>query len=154
MPLAQRARNVAQGRMLRWFRLICGLLAGAQLFFAAGAAQVVFPRSVAQLPRDDSRRQLAADLVGQMLARLDAASLIATAVAVLLALASGRKRLALLPLIAGLCAAISAFYCTPQIHAMRAAGTVATARFGLLHAVSSTLLLIEMILLAAAAFFG
>jgi hypothetical protein len=48
------------------YLLSCGALVGGQLFFAAVAAQVVFPREVAALPRDDPRRQLAADLVGAM----------------------------------------------------------------------------------------
>ena len=69
------------GKMARFlYRFCCGGLVGAQLFFAAVAAQVVFPRDVAALPRDHPRRQLAADLVGSMLARLDAATLALTAV--------------------------------------------------------------------------
>jgi len=140
--------------MDRLFRVICALLAGAQLFFAAIAAQVVFPREVAALPRDEPRRTLAANLVGGMLARLDAAVMALSAVALVLAVFAGRRRLALLPLIAGLCAAASAFWITPQIHAMRGAGQTATPRFGMLHGVSSSLLLLEMILLAVAAFFG
>jgi hypothetical protein len=140
--------------MDRAFRLICALVAGAQLFFAAVAAQVVFPREVAALPRDEPRRTLAADLVGAMLARLDTAVLALSAVAFVLAVASGRRRLALLPLVAGLCAAASAFWATPQIHALRASGQTGTPRFGMLHGVSSSLLLVEMILLAIAALFG
>ena len=140
--------------MDRIFRIACALLAGGQLFFAAIAAQVVFPRAVAELPRNEPRRVLAADLVGGMLARLDAVTLALSALAVVLAVAGGRRRLALLPLIAGLCAAASAFWITPHIHALRAAGQSGTPRFGMLHGVSSSLLLLEMILLAVAAFFG
>jgi hypothetical protein len=140
--------------MDRIFRVLCALLAGGQLFFAAVAAQVVFPRAVAELPRTEPRRTLAADLVGAMLARLDAATIVITALAVLLAVSGGRRKLSLLPLAAGLCAVASAFWFTPQIHAMRAAGQTAGARFGMLHGISSSLLLLEMILLAIAAFFG
>jgi hypothetical protein len=140
--------------MERTFRLLCALLAGAQLFFAAVAAQVVFPRAVAELPRTEPRRVLAADLVGAMLARLDAVVMMGAAVALLLGVANGRRRLLLLPLVAGLCAAASAFWFTPQIHALREAGQSGTPRFGMLHGVSSSLLLLEMILLAIAAFFG
>jgi hypothetical protein len=140
--------------MARMFRLLCALLAGGQLFFVAIAAQVVFPRAVAALPRTEPRRQLAADLVGSMLGRLDAAALLISAMAVVLAIASGRRRLALLPVVVGLCAAASAFWITPQIHALRAAGQTGTPRFGILHGVSSSLLLLELILLAIAAFFG
>ena len=140
--------------MERTFRLLCALLAGGQLFFAAVAAQVVFPRAVAELPRNEPRRVLAADLVGAMLARLDAVVMMGAAVALVLGVAMGRRRILLLPLIAGLCAAASAFWITPQIHALREAGQSGTPRFGMLHGVSSSLLLLEMILLAVAAFFG
>jgi hypothetical protein len=140
--------------MERIFRLLCALLAGGQLFFVAIAAQVVFPRSVADLPRGDQRRVLSADLVGSMLSRLDTATLVISAVALVLAVASGRRRLALLPLVVGLCAAASAFWITPQIHALREAGQTGTPRFGMLHGISSSVLLLEMILLAVAAFFG
>src|SRR4051812_98813 len=140
--------------MDRIFRILCALLAGGQLFFAAVAAQVVFPKIVAELPRGEPRRVLAADLVGAMLARLDTAALAVSALAVVLAVAGGRRRLALLPLVVGLCAAASAFWITPQIHALREAGQSGTPRFGMLHGVSSSLLLLEMILLAIAAFFG
>ena len=54
-------------------------------------------------------------------------------------------------LLAGLCAALSAAVITPKIHAMREAGETALPRFGLLHAVSSCLLLAEMIILIVAA---
>ena len=115
------------------FRLACGLVCGAQVFFVAVAAQVVFPREVAKLPRDDPRRTLAAELVGSMLARLDAATLILTAVAIACAFWMQRSRRALLPLVAGLCAAASTLWVTPAIHALRAAGNSGTPRFGMLH---------------------
>src|SRR5450432_2179118 len=86
--------------MVRIFRLLCALLAGGQLFFVAIAAQVVFPRAVANLPRGEPRRVLAADLVGSMLARLDTTTLLLSALAVVLAVACGRRRTELLPLVA------------------------------------------------------
>jgi len=132
------------------YRLCCGGLFGAQLFFAAVAAQIVFPSDVSALPRDHPRRQLAADLVGKMLARLDAGTIVATAVAVVCAFALGRRREALAPMLAGLCAVASALLVTPAIHGMRAAGEVGSGRFGMLHAVSFSLLVLEMILLAVA----
>ena len=133
------------------YRLSCAALFGAQLFFAAGAAQVVFAREVAELPRDDARRLFAADAIGAMLQRLDAATLLLTALAVVCALQLSRRRSAALPLIAGLCALASAALVTPAIHAMREAGEVGQPKFGLLHAASSLLLLLEMALLAVAA---
>src|SRR5207248_8941763 len=101
--------NVAQNAVMARFlyRLSCGSLFGAQLFFAAVAAQVVFPRDVAALPREHPRRQLAADLVRAMLTRLDAATLALTAVAVVCALVLSRPRSAIAPLLAGVCAAAS-----------------------------------------------
>jgi hypothetical protein len=132
------------------YRLCCGGLLGAQLFFAAVATQAVFPRQVAALPRDHPRRQLAADLVGSMLARLDAATIAFTAVAVVCALVLARRSCGIAPLLAGLCALASAALITPAIQAMRAADLTASGRFGLLHGVSSSLLLLEMILLAVA----
>lgn len=137
------------------FRLACALLAGAQLFFAAVAAQVVFPAEVAALPRADPRRQLAADLVGGMLVRLDAAALAGCALAVLCAVllwrrAGGSLRPALFPLLAGACALASTLGTTPAIQAMRAAGQTAGPQFGKLHALSSSLLVFEVILLLAA----
>lgn len=136
------------------YRLACGLLCGGQLFFAAVAAQVVFSREVAALPRDNPRRQLAADLVGAMLSRLDAATIALTAVAVVCSFAYAQRSRTLLPLIAGLFALCSAFLITPAIHAMRSAGEVASPRFGMLHGASSLLLLAEMILLAIACAIG
>jgi hypothetical protein len=133
------------------YLLSCAGLVGAQLFFAVVAAQAAFPAEVATLPRDDPRRQLAADLVGAMLARLDAATVALTAVAVICALVLGRRRAAIAPLLAGLCALTSALLVTPSIHALRVAGSSSSARFGLLHGVSSGLLVLEMVLLAVAA---
>ena len=132
------------------YRLCCGGLFGAQLFFAAVAAQIVFPAEVAALPREHPRRQLAADLVGGMLARLDAGTIALSAVAVICALVASRRRAAIAPLLAGLCAVTSVVLITPAIQSMRAAGVTDTGRFGLLHAVSSSLLLVEMILLLVA----
>ena len=133
------------------YRMSCAALFGAQLFFAAGAAQVVFSREVAQLPRDDARRLFAADAIGAMLVRLDAATLVLTALAVVCAVQLSRRRAAALPLLAGLCALASAALVTPAIHAMREAGEVALPKFGMLHGASSLLLLLEMALLAVAA---
>jgi hypothetical protein len=133
------------------YRLSCAGLVGAQLYFVAVATRVVFPSEVAALPRADPRRALAADLVGAMLSRLDAATLSLAAIAVLCAVARGRRWAALLPLAAGLCAAASAALVTPRIHAMREAGQVGLPRFGILHAVSGGLLVVEMIALCIAA---
>jgi len=126
--------------MERIYRLLCGALVGADLFFIV-AAQVAF--AVA--------RPQAGELVGGMLARLDAATLVVAAVLVILA---GRRPAALLPLAAGLCAAASVLYFTPQIHAMRLEGQTTGARFGMLHGLSTGMLLIEMILLAIAGWIG
>ena len=133
------------------FRLCCAGLLGAQLFFALVAAQAAFPAEVAALPSEHPRRQLAAELVGAMLAKLDAATIALAAVAVICAIVAGRRRLAMAPLLAGLCACASALLVTPAIHAMRMAGEVASSRFGALHALSTGLLLVEMVLLAVAA---
>ena len=133
------------------YRLCCAGLLGAQLFFALVAVQAVFPAEVAGLPRDHPRRQLAADLVGTMVARLDAGTIAFSAVAAICAIAAGRRRAAIAPLLAGLCASASALLVTPAIHSMRAAGEVASSRFGALHGISTGLLLLEMILLAVAA---
>jgi len=132
------------------YRLCCGGLFGAQVFFAAVAAQVVFPAQVAALPREHPRRQLAADLVGGMLARLDAGTIALSAVAVACAFFAGRRRAAIAPVIACLCAVTSVVLITPAIHSMRAAGVTGGGRFGLLHAVSSSLVLVEMLVLAFA----
>ena len=132
--------------MERIYRLLCAALLGAQVFFAAAAAQVAFSGLI---PRHD-----AGEVVGAMLARLDAATLVVCAIAAVLALRLGRRRSAALPLGAGLCATLSVAWLTPAIHAMRLAGTVTSPRFGMLHGVSSSLLLLEMILLAIAAWIG
>ena len=132
------------------YRLCCGGLLGAQLFFAAVAAQVVFSREVAALPRDHPQRQLAANLVGSMLAGLDAGSIAFTALAAVCAIVLGRRRAALAPVLTGLCALGSSLMVTPAIHALRAAGETASGRFGMLHGVSLALLVLEMILLAVA----
>jgi hypothetical protein len=79
---------------------------------------------------------------------------VVSALALVIAIASGRRRLSLLPLVVGLCAAASAFWITPQIHALREAGQTGTPRFGMLHGISSSLLLLELILLAIAAWIG
>jgi hypothetical protein len=126
--------------MERIYRLLCAALIGADLFFIV-ATQVSFTLA----------RPQAGELVGAMLARLDAATLVVTAVLVVLA---GRRPAALLPLAAGLCAAASALYFTPQIHAMRLEGLTSGPRFGMLHGLSTGMLLIEMILLAIAAWIG
>jgi hypothetical protein len=132
------------------YRLGCAGLFGAQLFFAAVAAQAVFPADVAALRRDHPRRQLAADLVGTMLAQLDAATIALTAMAVGCALVLRRPRAAIAPLLAGLCAVTSAVVVTPAIQSLRAAAGTDSPRFGLLHAVSSSLLVVEMALLVFA----
>jgi hypothetical protein len=134
------------------YRLCCLGLIGAQLFFVAVASQTVFPREVAALPREHPRRALAADLVGAMLVRLDAATIALSAAAVICALGAHSRRAAVLPLLAGLCALASAALITPAIHGMREAGQTALPRFGLLHGLSAGLLLLEIVLLLAAAF--
>ena len=138
------------------YRLVAAALLGAQIFFAAVAAQKVFPKEVAALPRGEPRRTLAADLVGEMLAPLDAATLLGGALCVGIAVrlwraGAGSLRSALPPLLAALCAAASAFGTTPAIQAMRAAAETGGPRFGLLHGLSSSLLLAEMALLLWAA---
>lgn len=141
-------------RVLSFVYRLCVLgLAGAQVYFAAGAAQVAFPAEVAALPHAHPRRLLAGDLVGGMIARLDAATLAFTALAVVCAVVLSRRRAAILPLIAGLCALASAWLVTPAIHAMRTSGQTGGPRFGMLHGISSGLLLLEMLLLAAAGYF-
>jgi len=69
---------------------------------------------------------------------------------VVCAIALGRPRNAIAPLLAGLCAAISALAVTPAIQSMRAAAETTSGRFGLLHGISSALLVLQMILLALA----
>jgi len=129
------------------FRLSCAGLLGAQIFFAAVAAQAVFHSGSLE------RRQ-AGDLVGAMLARLDAGTLAFTSIAVLCAVLLGQPRRALAPLLAGVLAALSAFAVTPAVHALRDAGETASRKFGMLHGASAALLLAEMILLAVAVWFA
>ena len=149
-------------RLERWFRFLCAVQAGAQLFFMVVAAQVVFPREVAALPHGHERRTLAADLVGQMLACLDAATLVVAALCVLLGLRLAQQqrhsgssrassRRALLPLLAGLCALASLLGTTPAIQSLRAANRTGEPLFGALHAISSVLLVAELLLFAWAA---
>lgn len=138
------------------FRACCGAAFGAQLFFAAIAAQVIFSREVAALPPSDPRRRAAAELIGALLARLDALTLGLTAVAAFCAVLLARRGLtaarrpALPVLLAGFAALASARFVTPAIHTLRLLGQTATPRFGMLHGISSALLLAELVLLLAA----
>jgi hypothetical protein len=146
----------------RWFRFLCAAQAGAQLFFAAVAAQVVFSAAVAALPREHPRRQLAAELVGQMLQRLDSAALVVSGATVLIAIILWRRgasspRRALTPLLAGLCALASIVGTTPAIQSMRAAasaGEPLSPRFGLMHALSTSLLVLGIAFFICSALFG
>ena len=132
------------------YRCSVAALAGAQIFFAAVASQAAFPRETAALPQGDPARTAAADLVGKMLASLDRLTLVGAALAVLCAVLLARRipgrtlRAAVPPLVAGVLAAISAGLVTPAIQAMRAAGTTRTSAFGLLHATSAVILLLEI----------
>jgi len=140
----------------RAFRFLCAAQAGAQLFFIAAATQVIFPPQVALLPHENSRRTLAADLVGQLLVRLDSASLVVSGAAVLLSLwlwrlGESSSRRALQPLLAGLCALASMLGTTPAIQLLRAANRTGDPLFGKLHGLSSGLLLCELLLFAWAA---
>jgi hypothetical protein len=91
-----------------------------------------------------------------MLGALDRMTLALAAVAVVCAVWLGRRgvpraaRAAVPPLIAGVQAGISAAVITPAIHAMRLAGQTSGSTFGLLHAGSTLLLLLEIVVLAAA----
>jgi hypothetical protein len=89
-----------------------------------------------------------------MLSRLDAATIAGAGLAVVCAILVGRWNAAIAPLLAGLCALASALLITPAIHGMRAAGATASARFGLLHGLSSSLLILEMILFGVAVWQG
>src|SRR5258708_12941464 len=101
------------------YRLVTAGLLGAQLFFAAGAAQVVFSREIAARPPGDPLRQQAADAVGGMLARLDAATLSGAAIAVACSVLLARNGIPgppvppPSPLPAGLSATAPAFPLTP-----------------------------------------
>jgi hypothetical protein len=136
------------------FRLFTGALFGAQLFFAAIAAQAIFPRAVAALAHSDPRA--AADLIGLLLGRLDQLTLGLSAAAVLCAVILSRRghtwagRAAAPVLLAGFAALASTALVTPAIHELRLAAATASPRFGQLHAVSSLLLLAELLLLLAA----
>lgn len=124
------------------YRLSCAGLLGAQVFFAAVAAQVAFQAGL--------ERRIAGDLAGAMLQRLDSAALAICAVAVLCAVVVGRRRLAVPPLLAGICALVSTMVVTPKIHALRMAGQTGSPLFGRLHGVSAGLLILEMVLLLVA----
>ena len=128
------------------YRLCTAGTLGAQIFFAAVAAQVAFRSGLVE-------RQVSGNLVGAMLSKMDAATMAFSAIAVVSAVLLGQPRRALLPLVAGLLAVISAFVITPAVHAMRESGQIGTPAFGRLHGISSTMMLVEMILLALAVWF-
>ncbi len=138
------------------YRLSAGALFGAQLFFAAVAAPSAFNREVAALPQGHPLRTAAADLVGRELAALDRLALTCAALAVIAAILLARRgsaialRAALPPVLIGLCAAASAMLVTPAIHALRAQGSTATPAFGRLHALSTALVAVELLLGALA----
>ncbi len=138
------------------FRLTTGSLFGAQLFFAAIAAQAIFTRELRVLPPTNPGRRAAADLVGVLLARLDLLTLALSTVAALCAVflvrrgITSARRAAVSVLLVGFAALASSALVTPAIHALRRAGLTATPRFGQLHAVSTSLLLAELLLLLAA----
>jgi hypothetical protein len=138
------------------YRLAAGLLVGAQVYFAAVAAPAAFPRDVAALPPGDPARTAAANLVGAQLASLDRMTLLLCAVAALGAIALARMgvasaRIAAVPvLLVGLCALVSSEWVTPRIHALRAAAQTQAPEFARLHAVSTSLLGLEIVLLLVA----
>ena len=138
------------------YRLSVGLLLGAQIYFATVAAPAAFPRDVAALPPGSPARSAAADLVGTQLASLDRMTLLLCAIAALCAIALARAgapsaRTAAVPvLLAGLCALASSEWVTPRIHALRAAGQTQLPQFGRLHAVSTALVGVEIVLLLVA----
>lgn len=138
------------------YRLAAGASFGAQLFFAAVAAQAIFTAEVAALPRDDPRRAAAADLVGLLLAHLDRLTLTLAGTGALAAIALARlgvanaRRAAVPMLLTGLLALASSAWVTPQIHALRLAGETGTPAFGRLHGLSGLLLLLELAALASA----
>ena len=134
------------------YRLAAGLLLGAQVYFALVAAPAAFPREVAALPAGSPARTAAANLVGAQLASLDRMTLLFCALAALSAIglarmgvASGR-RAAVPVLLTGLCALASSEWVTPPIHALRAAGQTQLPEFGRLHAISTGLVGIEILL--------
>jgi hypothetical protein len=138
------------------YRLSAGLLLGADVYFAAVAAPAAFPREVAALPAGHPLRSAAANLVGTQLAALDRMTLLFCAVAALCAIALARSgmpsaRAAAVPvLLAGLCALVSSSFVTPRIHALRDAGQTHLAEFGRLHATSTALVGVEILLLLVA----
>lgn len=137
--------------MNRLYPLLLSLLAGAQVFFIWISTQVVFPKAISALPREDPLRRNAADTVGGMLLRLDKASLSIGAICALWAILQGHRLQAALPAAVALSAALSVLWITPEIHALREAGNTASGRFGMLHGLSSGLLLLEIVLLCIAA---
>ena len=128
------------------YRLCTAGLFGAQLFFSAVASQAAFRSGLVERP-------VAGSLVGAMLARLDAATIALSALAALVAVLLGQPRRAILPVVAGLLAVVSAFVLTPAVHAMREAGQTGTPAFGRMHGYSAGLMLAEMLLLALAVWF-
>ena len=138
------------------YRVAAGLLLGAQVYFAAVAAPAAFPREVAALPTGHPARTVAANLVGVQLAALDRMTLLFCAVAALCAIALARTgmpaaRVAAVPvLLTGLCALVSSSFVTPRIHALREAGQTQLPEFGRLHAVSTGLVAVEIVLLLVA----
>ncbi|HWE23462.1 MAG TPA: DUF4149 domain-containing protein [Myxococcales bacterium] len=138
------------------YRLAAGLLLGAQVYFALIAAPAAFPREIAALPAGHPLRTAAANLVGAQLATLDRMTLLLCAVAALSAIALARAgapsaRVAALPvLLTGLCALASSQWVTPRIHQLRAASQTNLPEFGRLHALSTSLLGVEIVLLLVA----
>lgn len=138
------------------YRVAAGLLLGAQAYFAAVAAPAAFPREVAALPAGHPLRTAAANLVGVQLAALDRMTLLFCALAALCAIVLARagmpaSRAAAVPaLLTGLCALVSSSFVTPRIHALRDSGQTQLAEFGRLHAISTGLLGVEILLLLVA----
>jgi Domain of unknown function (DUF4149) len=138
------------------YRVAIGLLLGAQVYFAAVAAPAAFPREVAALPSGHPLRTAAANLVGVQLAALDRMTLLFCALAALCAIVLARAgmpsaRAAAVPaLLTGLCALVSSSFVTPRIHALREAGQTQLSEFGRLHAISTGLLGVEILLLLVA----
>ena len=134
------------------YRLPLAALFGAQLFFAAVAAPTAFTREIAALPSGHPLKNAAAILVGRQLGALDRMALAFAALAVLCAVLLARQgitsalRAALPPLLIGLCAAASTALVTPAIQALREQGGTGTPLFGRLHALSTALVAVEMLL--------
>ena len=95
-------------------------------------------------------------LLGAQLASLDRMTLLFCALAALSAIVLARTglpsaRVAAIPaLLAGVCALFSSSFVTPRIHALRAAGETQLPEFGRLHAISTGLLGVEILLLLVA----